>query len=45
MDKILQDKLLTLVQVHRFVQPYISEVHLLVQRRTFYIHMDTVNNS
>ena len=27
------------MQVHWFVQPYVSEVYLLVQPRIFYLHM------
>ena len=44
-EKSPQEKILTLVQVHWFVQPYISEVHLLVRPWIFYLHMNTVNNS
>ena len=40
-----QEKILTLMQVHWFVQPYISEVHLLMQPRILYLHINTVNNS
>ena len=36
-----EDKILTLVPVHWFVQPYISEVHLLVQSQIFYLHTST----
>ena len=37
-------KILTLVQVHWFVQSDISEVDLLVQPLIFYLHRITVNN-
>ena len=45
MTKSPQEKILTLVQVHWFAQPYITEVHLLLQPQTFYLHMNTANNS
>ena len=42
---IMHEKILMLVQVHWLLHSYISEMHLLVQPRIFFIHMNTENNS